>query len=59
VSEVPEECKCIKTCSMSVDKDHFEHLCSTTNWIHCEFVRPEDLRAYKKTPQEWVKEAKK
>lgn len=57
--DVPDECKFFKTCSVSVDKDHFEHICSTGNWVHCKVIRPEDIREYKKTPPEWEKELAK
>lgn len=60
MTEVPKQCKYIKTCTKSIEEAHFEHICNVANWIHCDWIRPEELRAYQKTPREWLeKEDKK
>ena len=51
--EIPEVCKFIETCSFSIDRDHYECLCNSANWIHCDFINPKDLKEYKKNPIEW------
>lgn len=52
---VPKECKHVKTCSIPVEQDHYEHICNTQCWIHCDFIKPQDLQPYKKSAPEWTK----
>lgn len=56
MAEVPNKCKYIQTCTIPIEKDHYEFICSTTNWIHCDFIEAKDLRPYKKSAKEWAKE---
>lgn len=51
--KIPEECPHTKTCSVPVDRDHAEHLCLTSNWIHCDLITNRELRPYKLKPSEW------
>jgi len=56
MAKIPDKCKYLETCSRSIDAGHYEHICSTENWIHCDWIRAEDIRPYQKTPKEWRKE---
>ena len=59
MAEITDECKYIKTCSRSIFADHYEHVCSQKSWVHCDFIKLEDVRPYQKKPREWKKEATK
>lgn len=55
-SEIPEECKYVETCTRKVDVELFEHICCSSDWIHCEWIRPEDIQPFLKRPSEWKQE---
>jgi len=55
ILKVPEECPHSKTCSVPVDRDKAEHVCLTSNWIHCEFITNRELMPYKLKASEWKK----
>jgi len=55
-SRIPSKCTYYDSCTILVFVEHVEHLCLTSNWIHCDMIRAEDLLKYKRTPSEWGKE---